>query len=745
MNQRDQRISGAIGAEPDVPEPPSNASQGADSRGGPFSQDGPAGAPSTVSQAGERDPAGPEPYGDPGIPSPVPGSAQPGDTNGRDRFQHDGEARTVEQPTVEAPDPPGEASVFPDVSGTTGRPGGTPNGDDVPGPSPTPPPPPVLDAQGPPSARHLRRGGLLLDRTEAATDKAAARRRVVLISAAAAPVALIAFIIVAWAIDNAFHAGQVHRNVEIAGHAVGGATEESLPGVITTVSEETGEREVVVVIKGEETETTASDLGVGVDEQATVESADKVGRTGSLFLRPFRWVGSLFSPRQVSPVYTVSETQVSTALQELQNAETADSATPVEPRVELANGEFVMVPGRAGTDLDVPKAASDLLEAVEDSGDSSTPIVLTATTAEVVPRISDQQAVDLANQANSRTEQGLTLVVDEEHTRELQPNELRDWIAPVLTADEPPRLDFDAEAADARVSELFSDLSSEPKNASVSMVNGKPRITDGEPGYTCCGEDVGARVWQVLQEPQEGEPRLALETDEQEPEYTKADIEAWGIKEPIGGSRAWRSGQGDISHSKPGFTTFEVGSGGRAHNIRRMADEVNGAIIPPGGQFSINDHVGARQCPPYQKGGAIVDGEIIDECGGGTSQFATTMFNAAYWAGMDISGYKSHSRYFSRYPRGREATMGVPGSGLDVVVTNNTPHGVLIQTSWEGDTVTVTFWSSSHFKVADQGITEDKSGNCERVTNTRKRTAPNGDVQTDKFYARYSTVEGETC
>ena len=55
------------------------------------------------------------------------------------------------------------------------------------------------------------------------------------------------------------------------------------------------------------------------------------------------------------------------------------------------------------------------------------------------------------------------------------------------------------------------------------------------------------------------------------------------------------------------------------------------------------------------------------------SQFATTLFNAAFFAGLDIREYQAHSEYFSRYPRGREATMGFPNP--DLVIENTTPYG----------------------------------------------------------------------
>jgi vancomycin resistance protein YoaR len=173
-----------------------------------------------------------------------------------------------------------------------------------------------------------------------------------------------------------------------------------------------------------------------------------------------------------------------------------------------------------------------------------------------------------------------------------------------------------------------------------------------------------------------------------------------------------------------------------------LAEQVNGAWIPPGETWSINDHVGARQCPPYQFGGAIVDGEMESVCGGGTSQVATTLLNAAYFAGLDVTG-QAHSQYFPRYPRGREATMGAPGTPLDVRIENTTPYGIYIQGGRHGDEVTFTIWSTEHIVVEDLGTTG--AGVCVTVTNTRQRTFPDGSVDTDTFTAYYRPGEGQHC
>ena len=67
----------------------------------------------------------------------------------------------------------------------------------------------------------------------------------------------------------------------------------------------------------------------------------------------------------------------------------------------------------------------------------------------------------------------------------------------------------------------------------------------------------------------------------------------------------------------------------------------------------------------------FVEAPVIDaeykfgkDVGGGVSQFSTTLFNAAFFAGLDITTYGMHGIYISRYPYGREATLDYPSLDL---------------------------------------------------------------------------------
>jgi vancomycin resistance protein YoaR len=139
------------------------------------------------------------------------------------------------------------------------------------------------------------------------------------------------------------------------------------------------------------------------------------------------------------------------------------------------------------------------------------------------------------------------------------------------------------------------------------------------------------------------------------------------------------------------FTTYYQAGQPRTANIQRLADVIDGAQVPPGGQFSINDISGERRCDKgYEPAGTIVRGELVDTCGGGVSQFGTTTFNAAFFAGVQLDQWKAHSWYISRYPMGREATLSYPQ--LDVRFTNTTDAVIVVKTSHTDTSVTVSIY-----------------------------------------------------
>jgi len=166
-----------------------------------------------------------------------------------------------------------------------------------------------------------------------------------------------------------------------------------------------------------------------------------------------------------------------------------------------------------------------------------------------------------------------------------------------------------------------------------------------------------------------------------EPKLTTARAASLGVKERIST-----------------FTTYYPCCPTRNRNIQLVADEVDGAIVMPGETFSLNGYTGPRTAAQgYVPAPVISGGKLKNEVGGGISQFATTLFNAVFFSGLKDVYHKTHSFYISRYPAGREAT--VYYSSVDLKFTNDSPHAVLIDTSWTNTSITVSFFSTKRYDI----------------------------------------------
>ncbi|MET0423777.1 MAG: VanW family protein [Actinoplanes sp.] len=148
------------------------------------------------------------------------------------------------------------------------------------------------------------------------------------------------------------------------------------------------------------------------------------------------------------------------------------------------------------------------------------------------------------------------------------------------------------------------------------------------------------------------------------------------------------------------FTTYHPCCAPRVTNIHRIAEIVDGTVVPADGTFSLNDTAGERTAARgFVAAPAIVDGELEDQLGGGVSQFSTTLFNAAWFAGLDVRKHQPHSLYITRYPPGREATL--DWRAIDQVIHNDTKAPMVIRAKTSGTSVTVGIYGHTGDRVVD--------------------------------------------
>ena len=187
------------------------------------------------------------------------------------------------------------------------------------------------------------------------------------------------------------------------------------------------------------------------------------------------------------------------------------------------------------------------------------------------------------------------------------------------------------------------------------------------------------------------------------------------------------------------FTTPFACCPPRVKNIALMARTIDGTLIGPGQTFSLNGIVGERtSAKGYVEAPFILDGELSTDIGGGVSQVATTTFNAALFAGMQLDRHRAHSFYIGRYPAGREATINYPS--IDLRWTNTTTAAVLLRASSTTSSVTITLYGRNDGRTVQvtTGPRVDVPSKDFRITVTRLMTVPGQPARREQFTTTYN-------
>ena len=551
-----------------------------------------------------------------------------------------------------------------------------------------------------------------------------APRRRIFWAGVLAPFVLLLSVVAAWAIDTGAAGGEVLRNVDVASIDVGGLGSDELLEQIESIDAAGRDRPIEISTPEVTYETTAEEIGLRIDVDATAQAALDEGRTAILPIRPLGWLASFFRPHDVPIRYEVDAEQARTTLRQLEGDALV---SPVEPTIESVNGDpFTVVPGKPGSGIDPDTLAIALSAAAEDTAVDET-VSVQVRQSDLSPRLDDDVARAAADEANRLTGSTMSITA-EDVTFQLVPRELRE-LAEVHEEEESISIRLDPERLLPVLAQEFDELEVEARSASFTLSGGRPVLEPAVTGLSCC--DLG-NVETINEALRAGESSAVIELAQTEPDLTTEEAEALGIVEEIG------------SPNEFGPTTEHRCCEGRVTNIHRIADIVRGAIIEPGETFSVNGFVGQRTREKgFVAAGVIYDGVVTEDVGGGVSQFATTLFNAALFAGLDFGEYQSHSLYISRYPRGHEATISWEHPDLQIV--NNTEYGVMIWPEYTDTSLTVRLFSTRHIDVSVGEPTSSPSGNCTRWTTPRTRTYPDGTTENDTVSARYRPSEGVNC
>ncbi|AXB47563.1 VanW family protein [Amycolatopsis albispora] len=480
--------------------------------------------------------------------------------------------------------------------------------------------------------------------------------------------AVLGAFVVLYGADLLINSGDVPRGVTVAGVDVGGMSRENAEQELRQQLEPRLNQPVRVRAGDVEHTLDPRETGLILDWPATLD------RAGEQPLNPFARIASFFTTRETGLATNADQATLATAMDGLR---AQVDRGPAEGTITFDGATPVPVDPKPGQALDVPAASQLLLSQWASGQVLELPVGLTPvkSTPESVRAALEQFAKPAVS--------GPVTVKGEGKDAKVPPEDIGKVITFEVAEDGAlvPKID-NGKFAEAAGPQLAS-TEKEGRDAEIVFEGGKPTVHPSEDGKKINWEPTLVPLPEVLKQPQVREVKAVYEN--KPAKVTTEEANKLGIKEVIGE-----------------FTTkgFAADSG---VNIRVVADKVNGAIVKPGDTFSLNGFTGPRtKAQGYVEAGVISDGAPGREVGGGISQFATTLYNAYYFAGMKDAGHKEHSYYISRYPPAREATVFQNHSGgsvIDLKFTNDSETGVAIQTVWTPSSITVKLWGTKRYNV----------------------------------------------
>ncbi|WP_169732966.1 VanW family protein [Haloechinothrix halophila] len=462
--------------------------------------------------------------------------------------------------------------------------------------------------------------------------------------------------------------GEIPRNVVVAGVEIGGLEPIEAESVLRLRLSPRLDQPRTATADGESIEIEPDAAEVTIDWAATVDAANTPD------YNPFTRALSLFTDREVDAVASGNNEAIAKTLSEL--AESIDVAK-VEGTVEFDGTTPVPVQPAAGKRLDVARGVQD--------------VITGWVKHDVIPIPVDTLAVKATPDGVRRALNGFArTAVSEPITLEARGRTMRmtpGQIARVVTFTANDDGSLSPRIPPKRLRKTMGKrlASTEVKGEDARIEFGKKRakVKPSVDGTEVEWKATSDAVLKAANTTDEREVNVAYH--DTPAELTTKELKDLGIKEVIGK-----------------FTTHNFASDSGV-NIKRVAKEVHGAIVRPDETFSLNGHTGPRGIKQGYVAAAIIEnGELTRAVGGGISQFATTLYNAAYFAGMADVEHREHSRYISRYPLAREATVFQNPDGssvIDLKFRNTTPNGVAIETKWTPTSITVKLWGTKHFKV----------------------------------------------
>ncbi len=457
--------------------------------------------------------------------------------------------------------------------------------------------------------------------------------------------------------------GSVGDGVSVAGVSLQGLDRSAAAGAVASqvderlgaVRLETGEAEPFVL--------SLRQLGISVDADATARKAYAAGR------HPLPLGLSVWLPGRSTEVAPVVRVDTNAYDKGLESVRALIDAPAKDARLKLAGERFSVVPAQEGREVDAVALERDILAALAAGQGYAGPVP----TKVVTPEVSTVDAEARASAAAVYLARPITLRY---RSREvvLSPEQMAGMLS-INTGDDADAypLTFRNDHARAELHRLFAFAETPPVDATVEVNDdGTVSVTESSSGNVL---DMPVLL-EELDDAASGGGGLRTIFVALTPAFPKlstADVENMGL----------------AALGSQFVTYFDPRNESRANNIALAAKLVDGSVVDPGETFSLNAAMGPRTANRGFDYAPVIaaDNVLRQGVGGGICQYATTLFNAVFFAGLPVVERQAHSLYISHYPIGRDAT--VAWGAIDFKFKNDTGRSIMIRSWIDGGALTV--------------------------------------------------------
>jgi vancomycin resistance protein YoaR len=455
----------------------------------------------------------------------------------------------------------------------------------------------------------------------------------------------------------------VSADVTLQGVVMSGLTRDMLTERISQRYEAFLNEPVTLVYHDKIWHPSAPDLGISIDIRQTSNEllGINTGRGLGVWWHNtwLRWRGLL----DVGPHIVVNEAKLQNYLMQI----TKDIDQPVQApdiMIDGQTGEVQGVPAQTGRQMLVDQTMIDILNTIR----TAQPLTVTLRTNVLAPSTDDQNLALSVDNAKQFLSAPILIRYGQQHWLWERDTLIR-LIAMNKTANGVQVIP-DANAIATEVDRLAQYIDTGSVEARVKVVNGRATIV--QPSQQGVRLDRVAAVQQIGDAFFATDRVVELPTVEVLPQLSPDQLAALQFGDVLSTGRSSFVGSADY----------------RITNIMAGAKQIDGVLIAPGATFSFNTEVGEiNEANGFVKGYAVIGKRTQLEWGGGVCQVSTSLFRAAFYAGLPFKEWHAHPFYIKWYDDYAYPDLAGPGldaaiytGELDLRFVNDTGNWVMIDT-----------------------------------------------------------------